>query len=82
MNATLTISLDSEILEMAAKGASVHHTTVEDLVTQQLRVIARNWQESRSGATPITDSLRGSVAWPLQEAEDSLLAEEIGKRHA
>jgi hypothetical protein len=35
------------------------------LVAQQLRVMARNWQDSRAGKTPLTDALRGAVKLSL-----------------
>ena len=61
MRVTLTIELDSEVLQFAEEAARERHTTVPEVVTHQLRVMARNWQESKAGKTPVTDSLRGAV---------------------
>ena len=77
MSATLTINLDSEVLESAELEAKARHTTLPELVTHQLRVMARNWQESRAGKTPITDSLRGALKLPPDFDERATLTEEL-----
>jgi hypothetical protein len=81
MSATLTIHLDSEVLQLAEQEAKARHTTLPEVVAQQLRVMARNWQESRSGNTPITDSLRGTVELPPDFDGRTVLAEELRKKH-
>jgi len=64
MSATLTINLDSDVLQLAEQEARARHTTLPEVVAQQLRVMARNWQESKAGKTPMTDALRGTVKLP------------------
>ena len=66
MSATLTIQLDSDVLQNAEQEAKARHTTLPEVVTQQLRVMARNWQTSRAGKTPVTDTLRGAVKHCIQ----------------
>lgn len=61
MSATLTVNLDPDVLASAEQEARARHTTLTEVVGQQLRVMARNWQDSRAGRTPVTDSLRGAA---------------------
>ena len=81
MSATLTINLDSEVLQLAEQEAKAHHTTLPEVVAHQLRVMARNWQESKAGRTAITDSLRGAVKLPPDFNERAALTEELQKKH-
>jgi hypothetical protein len=81
MSATLTVNLDSEILQMAEQEARARHTTVPEVVVRQLRVMARNWQESRAGKTPATDALRGTVTLPRGFDEQTALTEALQKKH-
>lgn len=64
MNVTLIVSLEADVLASAEEEARARHTTLAEVVDQQIRVMARNWQDSRSGRTPITDSLLGAVKLP------------------
>ena len=81
MSATLTVNLDPEILQLAEQEARARHTTVPEVVARQLKVMARNWQESRAGKTPVTDALRGAVKLPPDFDEREALAEELQKKH-
>ncbi|CAN5427516.1 hypothetical protein BH09VER1_BH09VER1_30220 [soil metagenome] len=81
MNATLTIDLDSEVLELAEREALHRQTTLSEVVAEQLRIMARNWQDSQAGRTPITDSLRGAVQLPPGFDERTALTEELQKKH-
>ena len=81
MSATLTINLDSDVLQSAEQEAKARHTTLPEVVAQQLRVTARNWQESKEGKTPVTDSLRGAVKLPPDFDERATLTEESRKKH-
>ncbi len=81
MNATLTIDLDSEVLEFADREAQHRQTTLPEVVGEQLRVMARNWRESQAGKTPITDALRGAVKLPPGFDEAAALTEELQKKH-
>jgi len=81
MNATLTLPLDPQILALAEQEARVRHTTVPDLVAQQLRIMAHNWQDSLAGQTPLTDALRGAVQLPQDFDRRITVAEELQKKH-
>jgi hypothetical protein len=81
MSATLTVDLDTEVLQFAEQEARARHTTLPEVVAHQLRVMARNWQDSRAGKTPITDSLRGAVKLPPDFDERAALREELLKKH-
>lgn len=81
MSATLTINLDSDVLHFAEQEARLRHTTLSEVVAQQLRIMARNWQDSRSGKTAVTDALRGTVKLPPDFDERAVLAEELQKKH-
>lgn len=81
MSATLTVNLDAEILQLAEQEARARHTTLTEVVAGQLRVMARNWQESRAGKTPVTDALRGAVKLPSDFDERAALTEELQKKH-
>jgi hypothetical protein len=81
MSATLTINLDSDVLQSAEQEAKARHTTLPEVVAHQLRVMARNWQESRAGKTPVTDSLRGAVKLPPDFDERAAVTEELQKKH-
>jgi hypothetical protein len=81
MSATLTVNLDSEILQLAEEEARARHTTLPEVVARQLRVMARNWEASRGGKTPITDVLRGAVKLPSDFDERAALTEELQKKH-
>jgi Rod binding domain-containing protein len=81
MSATLTVNLDSDVLQLAEQEAKARHTTLAEVVAQQLRVMARNWQESRAGKTPVTDALRGAVKLPPEFDERAALTEELHKKH-
>ena len=52
MGATLTVNLDPEVLQLAEQEAQARHTTLPEVVARQMRVMARNWQESRGGERP------------------------------
>jgi hypothetical protein len=81
MSATFTVNLDSEVLKLAEQEAKARHTTLPELITQQLRVMALNWQDSRDGKTPLTDALRGAVTLPPDFDEQAALTEERQKKH-
>ena len=81
MSATLTVNLDPEILQLAEQEAQAPHTTLPEVVARQMRVMARNWQESRGGKTPITDVLRGAVRLPPDFDGRAVLTEELQKKH-
>jgi hypothetical protein len=81
MNGTLTIHLDAEVIQSAEEEAKARHTTLPEVVARQLRVMARNWQDSRAGKTPITDALRGAVEVPPNFDERDALANELQKKH-
>ena len=81
MSATLTVNLDSEIFQLAEQEARARHTTLPDVVAHQLRVMARNWQDSRAGRTPVTDALRGAVKLPPDFDERAALTEALQKQH-
>ena len=77
MSVTLTVQLESEVLAHAEQEAQARHTTLPALVTHQLRVLARNWQDSRAGKTPITDALRGAIKLPPDFDERETIAVEL-----
>ena len=81
MSATLTINLDSNVLQLAEQEAKARHTTLPEVVAHQLRVMARNWQDSRAGKPPVTDALRGAVKLPPDFDERTVLTEELQNRH-
>jgi hypothetical protein len=81
VNATLTIDLDSGVLELAEREARHRRTTLTEVVGEQLRIMARNWQESQAGKTPITDALRGAVRLPLDFDEKAVLTDELRRKH-
>jgi hypothetical protein len=81
VSTTLTISVDSETLQLAEQEAVARHTTLPEIVARQLRVMARNWQDSRAGRTPSTDALRGAVNLSPEFDERAALTEELQKKH-
>jgi predicted transcriptional regulator len=81
MSATLTINLDADVLQLAEQEARARHTTLPEVVAHQLRVMARNWQDSRAGKTPLTDALRGAVKLPPDFDEGTALTEDLQKKH-
>ncbi len=81
MSATLTVDLDAEVLALAEQAARARHTTLPEVVALHLRVMARNWQDSRAGRTPLTDELRGAVKLPPDFDERAVLTEELQKEH-
>ena len=81
MSATLTIQLDAETLKFAEFAARARKTTLTEVVSQQLKLMARNWHDSQSGKTPVTDSLRGSVPLPAGFDERAAIADELLKKH-
>jgi hypothetical protein len=81
MSATFTVNLDSEVLQFAEHEAFALPTTLSEVVAQQLRVMARNWQETHAGRTPLTDGLRGAITLPPDFDEGVALTEELQKKH-
>ena len=81
MSTTLTVSLDAELLQFAEQEAKARHTTLPEVVAQQLRVMARNWQDSSGGRTPVTDALRGAVKLPPDFDERTVLTDELQRQH-
>jgi hypothetical protein len=81
MSATLTLNLDLDVLGLAEREAQARHTTLPEVVAHQLRVMARNWQDSHAGKTPLTDALRGAVKLPPDFDERAVLTEELLKKH-
>jgi Family of unknown function (DUF6364) len=81
MSATLTLKLDSRILELAEHEAKAHDTTVAEVIGSQLRIMAQNWQDSRAGKTPRTDALRGAVKLPENFDARAALTDELQKKH-
>src|SRR5450759_5230163 len=47
MSATLRLDLDFDVLRLAEREAQARHTTLPEVVANQVRVMARNWQDSR-----------------------------------
>jgi len=81
MSATFTIDLDPDVLRFAEQQARARHTTLPEVVAHQVRVMARNWQDSKAGKTPVTDALRGAVKLPPGFDEQAVLREELQKKH-
>ena len=81
MSATLTVNLDSNTLRLAEQEAEARHTTLPEVVAHQLRVMARNWQDSREGRTPVTDALRGALELPPDFDARAVLTEELRRKH-
>lgn len=81
MSSTLTVSLDHEVLALAEQEAQARHTTLNEVVSRQLNVMAKNWQDSQAGKTPVTDDLRGAVKLPAGFDEQDFLARELQKKH-
>ncbi len=81
MSTTLTIDLDADVVRLAEQEAKARHTTLPEVIAHQLRVMARNWQDSKAGKTPVTDSLRGVVKLPPNFEESAALTEELQKKH-
>ena len=81
MSATLRLDLDFDVLRLAEREAQARHTTLPEVVANQLRVMARNWQDSLAGKTPITDALRGAVKLPPDFDARAVLTEELQKKH-
>jgi len=81
MNATLTVDVETEVLEQAAREAQAHNSSLPQAVERLLRVMAANWRLSTQGRTPVTDSLRGCA--PLASDVDyrGIVAEELGKKY-
>jgi hypothetical protein len=81
MSSTLTIHLDEKVLQSAELEARARHTTLPEVVAHQLRVMAKNWEDSKAGKTPLTDSLRGSVNLPPDFNQRAALTEELQRKH-
>ena len=81
ISATSTVNLDADVLQLAEQEARSRHTTIPEVVAHQLRVMARNWQESKAGKTPVTDALRGAVKLPPDFDERATLTEDLQKKH-
>jgi hypothetical protein len=81
MSATLTLNLDFDVIRLAEREAQARHTTLPEVVAHQLRVMARNWQDSQAGRTPLTDALRGAVKLPMDFDKSAALTEELQKKH-
>jgi len=81
MSATLTLDLDPDLLRLAEREAQARRTTLPEVVVQQLRVMARNWQDSHDGRTPLTDALRGAVKLPADLDEHTAVTEELLQKH-
>lgn len=81
MSATLTLNLEFDVLQLAEREAQARHTTLPEVVGQQLRIMARNWQDSQAGKTPLTDALRGAVKLPADFDPRTAVTEELLKKH-
>jgi hypothetical protein len=82
MMAALTLPLDPQIPALAEQEAMARHTTLPEVVAHQLRIMARNWQDSREGKTPLTDGLRGAVPLPRDFDPGATVTEELQKKQA
>ena len=80
-SATLTLNLDFDVLRLAEREALARHTTLPEVIAHQLRVMARNWQDSQAGRTPLTDALHGAVKLPADFDERAVLKEELQKKY-
>ena len=81
MSATLTVDLDAHVLQLAEQAAKARHTTLPEVVAHQLRVMARNWQTSRAGQTPVTDALRGAVKLAPDFDARAVVVAELQRKH-
>ena len=81
MSSTLTIDLDPRVLQHAEQEALLRHTTVADIVSRQIQIMALNWQDSQAGKTPVTDALRGVVPLPHDFEERAALTAELALKH-
>ena len=81
MSTTLTVQLDADVLKLAEQEARARRTTLNEVVSQQLHVMAQNWKDTQAGRTPVTDSLRGAVKVPADFDERAALTDELLKKH-
>jgi hypothetical protein len=81
MSSSLTVELNNEVLALADREARSRNTTLDEVVRQQLTIMAENWQDSHAGKTPITDSLRGAIRLPGDFDSEKFLADELQKKH-
>ena len=81
MNRTVTLEIEREILDSAELQAKARETSVAEVLIGQLRVMSQNWEDSRAGRTPITDSLRGAVKLPPDFDARTALTEELQKKY-
>ena len=81
MNATLTVSLDAEILRLAEREAEARKMTLPEMVERQLKIMAQNWRDSQAGRIPITDELRGSLELPAGRDEREILTEALREKY-
>ena len=77
----MTLHLDGDVLRLAEQEAQAGHTTLPEVVGRQLHVMARNWQDSQAGKTPLTDALRGAVRLPADFDERAVLTGELLRKH-
>ncbi|MEY2466991.1 MAG: hypothetical protein QOD03_1512 [Verrucomicrobiota bacterium] len=81
MSSILTVNLDNEVLAFAEREAQARHTTLTEVIAQQVSIMAQNWKDSQAGKTPLTDKLRGTVKLPADFDREKVLAEELQKKH-
>ncbi len=81
MSTPLTVQLDADVLKLAEQEARARRTTLNEVVSQQLQVMAQNWKDTQAGKTPVTDSLRGAVKVPADFDERAALTDELLKKH-
>ncbi|MBW7896404.1 MAG: hypothetical protein H3C27_14950 [Opitutaceae bacterium] len=81
MSTTLQVDLDPRVVAFAEAEARRRDTTVTAVISQQLQVMAQNWQDSEAQRTPLTDSLRGVLPMASDREVEQVLSEELIRRH-
>lgn len=80
MKTKLTLSIDSEILSKAKKGAKRENIALSKLIESYFK---KRYLSSESGETPIADSLRGILKGkvpdlPYKELRDQMYKDKYG----
>ena len=81
MSATFSVDLDAEVLRLAEEEARARQTSLSEMVSGYLSVLAKNRRESAAGKTPGSDSLRGAVKLPESFVARDVVEETLMRKY-
>ena len=81
MNAKLTLTIESDVVDMAKKYAAVNGRSLSDLVENYLKSLSERKQMDRVSYSPKVSKLKGIMDLPDDFDYKKFMEKELSKKH-